>query len=189
MLRSTQNVRIERLWLDIHKDTLEVFRKIFQYLQDNELLEMESSVHRIALFVVFQPRIQTSLDHSSDAWNHHRIRTARSKTPVAIWELSREYAINRGYWTGDPGDDRATANHPLYGVDGESEDTIPGDHQVDEEMDQVMVNDDAEIEAAKEILRNSHFYWEREDGNWGIEVFCEAVIILDSFVTHSSPES
>jgi hypothetical protein len=143
---------------------------------------MENPVHRVALFIVFQPRIQASLNRSSDAWNHHRIRTAKYKTPVGIWELSREYAIRRGYWTGDPGDDLPTVNHPSYGVDSESEESLPGDHQVDKESDQVMVNDDEEIETARQLLKTLSFDWEKEDDNWGIEVFCEAVVILSSYV-------
>ncbi|KAJ6576731.1 hypothetical protein B0H10DRAFT_1836751 [Mycena sp. CBHHK59/15] len=98
-------------------DTLEFFRQIFLYLAANDLLDMKNEVHRSCLYLVYQPRIQASLDRTRDAWNHHKIRTERNKTPVAIYELSREYALARGYWTGDPGDDvEFVANDPLYGA-------------------------------------------------------------------------
>ena len=43
-----------------------------------------------------------------------------NKTPIAIFELSRQAAITRSYWTGDPGDDYPTASDPMYGFDGEA---------------------------------------------------------------------
>ncbi|KAJ3831458.1 hypothetical protein F5878DRAFT_549547, partial [Lentinula raphanica] len=60
--RSSHNVRIERLWRDVQKDSLESFRKIFKYLEDNGLLDMTNNIQRLCLYVVFQPRIQQSLN-------------------------------------------------------------------------------------------------------------------------------
>ncbi|KAK6981399.1 hypothetical protein R3P38DRAFT_3333827 [Favolaschia claudopus] len=92
---SRHNVRIERLWRDVRKDALETFRQIFDYLEKNDLLDMENPVHSACLFLVFQRRIQ-----------------GRSR--------SRTAAITRGYWTGDPGDDMDAASDPLYGFDGDA---------------------------------------------------------------------
>ncbi|KAK6993145.1 hypothetical protein R3P38DRAFT_2800892 [Favolaschia claudopus] len=118
--RSRHNVRIERLWRDVRKDALETFRQIFDYLEKNDLLDMENPVHSACLFLVFKRRIQAALDRARDAWNHHRMRTQHDKTPIAIYELSRTAAIIRGYWTGDPGDDMDAASDPLYGFDGDA---------------------------------------------------------------------
>ncbi len=92
--------------------------QIFMYLERAGLLDMDVEVHRVCLFLVFHSRIQAALDRTRDAWNHHKLRTERNRTPVALYELSRETAINRGYWTGDPGDpvDEVSAD-PAYGVD------------------------------------------------------------------------
>ncbi|KAG8915996.1 hypothetical protein FRC02_004297 [Tulasnella sp. 418] len=81
---------------------------------------MDNDIQRVASYLVYQPRIQASLDRSLSAWNLHKIRTARNRSPVALFELSREAAITRGYWTGDPGDNLNTASDPNYGVDGEA---------------------------------------------------------------------
>ncbi|KAJ7662544.1 hypothetical protein DFH06DRAFT_355025 [Mycena polygramma] len=82
---------------------------------------MTNEVHRACLFLVYQPRIQASLDRARDGWNHHGIRTERNKTLLALYEISREAAMRRGYWTGDPGDEpESVANDPLYGYDGEA---------------------------------------------------------------------
>ncbi|KAJ7315765.1 hypothetical protein DFH08DRAFT_790196 [Mycena albidolilacea] len=71
--RSLHNIRIERLWRDVRKDTLETYRQIFIYLTDHDLLDMKNSIHCACLFLVYQPRIQASLDRTRDGWNHHKI--------------------------------------------------------------------------------------------------------------------
>ncbi|KAJ3926474.1 MAG: hypothetical protein NXY57DRAFT_905595 [Lentinula lateritia] len=179
-LQSSHNVHIERLWRDVRKDSLEAYRKIFEYLEQNNLLDMSNSIQRLCLFVVFQPRIQESLSRTADAWNHHRLRTEGHKSPVAIYELSREYAKTRGYWTGDPGDDIHTAQHPSYGFEPEE---TPGDHQVQEEdSDSIQVNEDGDVTFVREAFEHMDFDFRRDDGNWGIEVYCEAVQRLKVFV-------
>jgi hypothetical protein len=188
-----QNIRIERLWRDVRKDTLETFRQIFFHLEELGLLDMESNIHHVALYLVFQPRIQKSLNETVASWNFHKIRTAGNKTPTAIYELSRQHAINRGYWTGDPGDDLETASDPTYGHDPTMPmppaDELSSDPNaaiseeyadpVAEEEAGVFVTGDEEIEEARDILRDWDFVM--EDGNWGIDMYCQAVIGLASY--------
>lgn len=188
--RSRHNVRIERLWRDVRKDSLETFRQIFDYLEKNNLLDMDNPVHSTCLYLVFHHRIQASLDRTREAWNHHRLRTEHDKTPVALYELSREAALNRGYWTGDPGDSLGTVD-PLYGYDREAPAPPAGvtANEPLERMEQpsgtdaerdggILINGDEDLEAARELLGD--FDCERDDGNWGIEVFCEAVVRMTS---------
>ncbi|KAJ6553847.1 hypothetical protein B0H10DRAFT_1848712 [Mycena sp. CBHHK59/15] len=178
-----------RLWRDIRKDTMEMFRQIFIYITDHDLLDMKNAVHRACLFLVYQSRIQASLDRTRDGWNHHQIRTERNKTPVALYELSREAAINHGYWTGDPGDDAArVANDPLYGYDGDAPLPPPGEADdvvntsatpVGPEAEReagICVNDDDELAAVKELMPD--FDFEEDDQNWGIDVYYRAVVVL-----------
>ncbi|KAJ7447926.1 hypothetical protein B0H11DRAFT_1878548 [Mycena galericulata] len=170
-------------------DTLESYRQIFIYLGDNGLLDMENEIHRSCLFLVFQPRIQASLNRTRDAWNHHKIRTARNKTPIAIFELSREQAIRRGYWTGDMGDDLETAADPLYGYDGkapqppvtdqngEPDVVSPEPAGIEAEREAgICINDDEELRDVQGLMED--FDFERDDENWGIDVYCEAVLLL-----------
>jgi hypothetical protein len=186
--RSLHNVRIERLWRDVRKDSLEAFRQVFMHLEGLGLLDMEDPVHRTCLFLVFRNRIQQSLNRTRDAWNHHKLRMERNKTPIAIYELSRQSAITHGYWTGDPGDDIETASDPMYGVDGEAPLPPAGLHDEDPEQLQdevndevelgVLVNSDEELAEAQEMLNDMDF--DKDDGNWGIEVYCQAVLLLIS---------
>ncbi|KAK6984365.1 hypothetical protein R3P38DRAFT_2575988, partial [Favolaschia claudopus] len=185
--RSRHNVRIERLWRDVRKDALETFRQIFDYLEQNGLLDMENPIHSACLYLVFHRRIQAALDRARDAWNHHRMRTQHDKTPIAIYELSRTAAITRGYWTGDPGDsvDQVT-DDPLYGFDGEERaSAAAGASEPLERAEQpsgtaaereggILVNGEDDLDYARGILGD--FDCDRDDGNWGIEVYCEAVL-------------
>ncbi|KAJ7837474.1 hypothetical protein B0H13DRAFT_1651512 [Mycena leptocephala] len=189
-----------RLWRDVRKDALETFRQIFDYLEQNELLDMENPIHSTCLFLVFQRRIQAALDRARDAWNHHRMRTQHDKTPIAIYELSRTAAITGGYWTGDPGDDVNTvASDPLYGYDSEAPlpPTAMSDNEPLERTEQplgtaaereggILVNGDEDLLAAKELLGD--FDCDRDDGNWGIEVYCEAVIRMISQLNNNSSD-
>ncbi len=192
--RSLHNVRIERLWRDVRKDCLETFRQIFMYLERARLLDMDEEVHRVCLFLVFHSRIQAALDRTRDAWNHHKLRTEHNRTPVALYELSRETALNRGYWTGDPGDPVEQVNSdPAYGVDSRvpappvaemNEDPTearaePSAEDPQQQRDAgVLLNSDDELDRGREILRG--FDFEREDGNWGIDVYIEAVALYYS---------
>jgi hypothetical protein len=80
-----------------------MFRQIFFHLEEIGLLDMENPIHRVCLYLVFRSHIQKSLDETVVSWNHHKIRTAGNKTPVAIYELSRRHAINRGTGVVIPG--------------------------------------------------------------------------------------
>lgn len=184
---------MERGWKDIRKDSLESFRQIFEYLGRNQLLDMENIVHKTCLFLVFQNRIQESLNRTRDAWNHHKMRTERHKTPIAMYELSREIAIQRGYWTGDAGDDIGTAAQPDYGLDGHAPlppaNDVTGDPEAPREEPigrdaqkeaGIFVNDDNDLDEAREQMEG--FDFDEDDGNWGIDVYCRAVILLTSLL-------
>lgn len=161
---------------------------------------MENPIHHVCLYLVFQSCIQKLFDETVVSWNHHKIQTAGNKTPVAIYELSQRLAINRGYWSGDPGDDLATASEPSYGHDPTvpipPADELAADPSVPvmedygdataEKAAGVFLNGDDEIEAAWEVLQN----WDlgADDGNWGIDMYCQAVHALASYVTSSQEQ-
>lgn len=180
---------MERGWRDVRKDSLQFYHEIFIHLEDIGLLDMESPIDRVCLYIVFQPRIQASLDETLTSWNLHKLRTANNKSPYAIYELSREKAINRGYWTGDPGDDLATASDPSYGVDSneplppldelandpDAPDTTEFVDAAAEQEAGVYVNHDDEVEQMKTALGD--FDYMADDGNWGIDAYCRAVLL------------
>jgi hypothetical protein len=115
-----------------------------------------------------------------------------------MYELSRQHAINRGYWSGDPGDDMETASDPSYGHDPtvpmppvdelSSDPTAPVEEDYADLAAQkqagVFVTGDNEIEAARDILTD----WDLadEDGDWGIDMYCQAVIALSSYLASAA---
>ncbi|KAF6759845.1 hypothetical protein DFP72DRAFT_805956 [Ephemerocybe angulata] len=181
-----------RLWRDVRKDSLEHFRQIFFQLEELDLLNTESRIHLSCLYLVFHPRIQQSLDETRTSWNNHGIRTARNKTPVAIYELSREHAINSGYWHDDAGDcleevDEEYGHDPEGGAPPVTEvrddpvaprsDDFAG---VEEEKDAgIFVTGDEDIEEAREVLKDMNLA--SDDGAYGIDRYCEAVVYLTEY--------
>ncbi|KAJ7686464.1 hypothetical protein B0H14DRAFT_2296889, partial [Mycena olivaceomarginata] len=152
------------------------------------LFDMKNEVHSSCVYLVFQPCIQASLDRTRDGWNHHKIQTERNKTPIAIYELSREAAIARVYLTGDLGDDLNTlVNDPLYSYDGEAplppageaaDDAAgppaPESAGIQAERDAGnCVNGDNKIAAIKELM--PAFDEDDNDQNWGTDMYCRSV--------------
>ena len=145
---------------------------------------MNIRLHRIALFLVFRPRIQQSLDEMMAAWNNHKLRGERNRSPNYIFDASRRKAIREGYWNSDPGDSIADASDPFYGVDEQDETSVPTNEletdaaeTPDEEVEAgIRVNKDEDLSHAQSFLPG--FDYERDDGNWGIEVYIEVLQAL-----------
>ncbi|KAK6981210.1 hypothetical protein R3P38DRAFT_3333867 [Favolaschia claudopus] len=149
---------------------------------------MENPIHRVCLFV-------RSLEETIASWNRHKLRTAGNKFPQAIF--GKEKAINRGYWTGDPGDPVSDASDPHYGQDPDAPlpptDELQSDStSVDyseypnvaaEREAGIVINDDDEVRECKEILMGMDFL--SDDGNWGIDLYCDAVMNLCVLVNAS----
>jgi hypothetical protein len=121
--------------------------------------------------------------------------TEHHKTPIAMYELSCEVAIQCGYWTGNAGDPLlATDNFLLYGVDTDAPlspvDEVATDPESlheepigsDAEKEAgIFLNEDAELQEVCSLMDG--FDFDEDDGNWGIEVYCKAVILLVSLVS------
>ncbi|KAF7371393.1 Ethylene-and jasmonate-responsive plant defensin [Mycena sanguinolenta] len=187
------------LYNHMEKRGFSTARKEYSQLTDDELDELVSEIslaHPFAGITIVMGHLESrqvhaSLNRTRDAWNHHKIRTAGHRTPIAIFELSREMAIQRGYWTGDNGDDLQTAADSLYGYDGDAPHPPAADRQDEPECSSeepagieaereagICINDDEELEYAREQMGD--FDFGRDDENWGIDVYCEAVVLLSS---------
>lgn len=83
--RSTHNQRIERLWRDVHRCAIQLFYRLFYYLEDCGLLDPLNDIHIFALHYVYLPRINKTLRGFVDGWNNHKVRTASYKTPNQLF--------------------------------------------------------------------------------------------------------
>lgn len=167
----------------MRKDCLEIFRQIFQHLEEEGTLDMTNRRHRACLYLVYHARIQASLDRAKEAWNNHRIRTAGNRSPLALYELSRTRAINAGYWRTDAGDTAQEAGLEGYGVDPEPcgadmHDQLPGSTgQGEINHRSASLASDAELDVVSLLLAGLDL--QADDGAWGTQVFHTAVRELD----------
>lgn len=83
--KSVHNQRIERLWRDVFQQCTILYYRLFLYMEDNCLLDVDNEVHMFALHYIFLPRINRSLDQFRSAWNNHGISTERNMSPVQLW--------------------------------------------------------------------------------------------------------
>jgi hypothetical protein len=83
--KSVHNNRIERLWRDVFLQVIEPFYSMFYTMEDEGILNAESDLHRCALHHVFLPVITDRLNVFRQAWNTHRIRTAKNCSPEQLW--------------------------------------------------------------------------------------------------------
>ncbi|XP_034072352.1 uncharacterized protein LOC117546278 isoform X1 [Gymnodraco acuticeps] len=83
--QSVHNQRIERLWRDVFQQVVHYFYTLFYSFEDEQILNPEDDIQKMALQIVFKPEIQKRLDLFRHAWNNHRLRTANNRTPTHIW--------------------------------------------------------------------------------------------------------
>ncbi|KAK7508146.1 hypothetical protein BaRGS_00000385 [Batillaria attramentaria] len=91
MGRSVHNQRIERMWVDVWKDVVNVFYSLFMSMEarmenvDEGILDIENDAHIWALHYVFLPRINHALDLFSVQKNNQGMRTERGQTPNQLF--------------------------------------------------------------------------------------------------------
>lgn len=184
------------MWGDIGKTTLRVFARVFREMRELDIFVLENRLHRLAMILVYQPRIQASLDEALLTWNEHGLRTTRHRSPNARYSLSRQAAILGGYWEADAGDRQEdVAGDPDYGVDDgedmEVEDPyedgeILGNQGDDEDVD----NGDGEEDEAAYNLLEEQIAWARtvigdldvmrQDHRVGMNVYVEVLTMLEA---------
>jgi len=83
--RSVHNQRIERLWVDVFKEVIHFFHNEFTALKEDRLLDINKEKHIFTLQQVYLIYINKKLDNFTQAWNFHKIRTERNRTPRQLW--------------------------------------------------------------------------------------------------------
>uniref|UniRef100_A0A3B3SM68 Integrase core domain-containing protein n=1 Tax=Paramormyrops kingsleyae TaxID=1676925 RepID=A0A3B3SM68_9TELE len=92
--RSVHNQKIERLWRDVYDQVLDIFYHIFLNLEAEGLLNPDSDIDIFAPHWSFFNHLQRHLTFFMEAWNHHRLRTAGSQSPIQLWIGHREPAVH-----------------------------------------------------------------------------------------------
>ena len=82
---SVHNQRIERLWRDLQRCVIQLYYRLFYYLEQRGLLNPVNEVHLFALHFVYLSKINKSLEAFKNGWNMHGIRTENNKSPLQLF--------------------------------------------------------------------------------------------------------
>ena len=83
--RSVHNIRIERLWRDVFTQCTILYYRLFQYLEENAMLNVEEDLDIFALHYIFIPRINAALSTFLNAWNCHPLSSEGYLSPNQLW--------------------------------------------------------------------------------------------------------
>ena len=79
---SVHNQRIERLWVDVYSAVLQLYYRLFYFLENIGILD---PIHLYTLHYIFLPRIEQSLQSFSSGWNQHSISHCKGHSPLYLY--------------------------------------------------------------------------------------------------------
>ena len=169
--RSVHNQRIERLWLDVRRLVVSYYKNIFNFLEDNDLLDPLCEMNMFGLHFVYVPRINRSLSELTNSWNNHPMSSVRNRSPRQLWHsglaacynsdfTAVESVLNGSDWEGFGVDD------DIYSYHDDSYDVEVPDVQFHVTPDQL-----EHISRTVEPLQ--------DDGNHGIELYLTTLELLE----------
>ncbi|KAI7790238.1 hypothetical protein IRJ41_020987, partial [Triplophysa rosa] len=83
--RSVHNQRIERLWAELNRVVSYFYSDLFNFMEDQGVLDSLSELHLFCLHFIYLPRIQRAVREFRDMWNNHGLSTERGQTPLQLW--------------------------------------------------------------------------------------------------------
>ena len=83
--KSVHNQRIERMWRDVYQGVLDIYYRLFYFLERNNMLDPNNDIHLYCLHYIFIPRINGHLQHWRNAWIKHPLQSERNLTPEQLW--------------------------------------------------------------------------------------------------------
>ena len=81
--------RIERFWRELWDGCTKTYYELFQYMEHEGILNVDSEVHLLALHIVYLNRIQSSVDRFVHAVSRRCLRTEHNMTPLQLWIMGQ----------------------------------------------------------------------------------------------------
>ncbi|KAH7052421.1 hypothetical protein BKA62DRAFT_780263 [Auriculariales sp. MPI-PUGE-AT-0066] len=81
--RSVDNIRIERLWVDVVRGVVNKWHVFFQQLEQFDGLDVENSTHLWVLHHLFLQQINDDLHEWANMWNEHPMSIDRNNRDIS----------------------------------------------------------------------------------------------------------
>ena len=163
--RSVHNQRIERLWAEVNRVSPALYKDIFKFLENQELLDANNELHLLALHYIYLPRISASLTEFRHQWNYHGLRTAGHQSPIGLWHTGMLNTMD--YFTDDPSALGIDFNEAVTDIDTDNNVVVP--------EAEVQLSDD-QFEQLQHAFRPFD-----DDGNNGVHLYLDACQIIEDF--------
>jgi len=82
---SVHNQRIERLWAELNRVVSRHFINMFNFMEEQGILDSLNEVHLFCLHYVYFPRIERAVTEFINQWNNHGLSTQGGRTPLQLW--------------------------------------------------------------------------------------------------------
>lgn len=94
---SVHNQRIERLHRDTTRCCLSSFYTVFNFMENEGILDLSNDMDVFCLHYVFLLRLNRTLEEFRLGWNHHGVSTESNQSPYQIWIAGVLRDDYRGY--------------------------------------------------------------------------------------------
>ena len=166
---SVHNQRIERLWVDVYSAVLQLYYRLFYFLENIGVLDPLNPIHLCTLHYIFLPRIEQSLQSFSSGWNEHPISHCKGHSPLYLYTngMLQVRADNK------PALDYYTPVHELYGVEISNTDN-------NSEISQVKIPSPPDL-PEELIVQLSSINPLTIVSDYGVSLYINALNVVDSF--------
>lgn len=82
---SVHNQRIERLWRDVFDAVIQLYYRLFYFMERCDILDPLNTLHLFCLHFVFIPKINKALVGFTDGWNSHPMSGCNGKSPFQMF--------------------------------------------------------------------------------------------------------
>lgn len=179
--RSVHNQRIERNWLDMWNGCINVFYDLFTALERDNLLDPNSEEQLYALHFVYLPRIQHALQRFTNQWNHHKMRTEHSLSPVQLF-VQRSLELHGSASTANRGMFESASQEDQLCFSGSEDEEDAELTHVNVSSNDLLITDDQVQLLSQQVNPLDGI----ESGGLGVDIYFKVLDLLDDMLGFES---